>query len=120
MPSCNFFPRLECFTPDSFMEIRCDKVFQNPYLKLYLGHMPIWPLKKLAWDCHRSKLPKMISRASLSVAYGESLSNMLQPFYLLIVMPIMATGVRLDRAVKVNHRKRKFLSHLKTHSCLSC
>ena len=96
MPSCYFFPRLECFTPDSLMEIRCDKVFQNPYLKLYLDHMPIWPLKKLAWDCHRSKLPKMISRASLSVAYGESLSNMLQPFYLLIVMPIMATGVRLQ------------------------
>ena len=65
MPSCYFFPRLECFTPDSLMEIRCDKVFQNPYLKLYLDHMPIWPLKKLAWDCHSSKFPKMISRASL-------------------------------------------------------
>ena len=31
----------------------------------------------------------MISRASLSVAYGESLTNLLQPFYLLLIIPIM-------------------------------
>lgn len=61
--------------------------------------MPIWPLKKLAWNCHSSMLPKMISRASLSVAYGESLSYMLQSFYLLFFMSIMATGVRLQSQV---------------------
>jgi len=38
----------------------------------------------------------MISRASLSVAYGESLSNMLQPFFLLIVMPVMGKDVNLQ------------------------
>lgn len=38
----------------------------------------------------------MLSRASLSVAYGESLSNMLQPFYLLLVTPIMAAGTNLQ------------------------
>ena len=43
-----------------------------------------------------SKITAMISRASLSAAYGESLSNMLQPFYLLIVMPIMGKGVKLQ------------------------
>jgi short-chain fatty acids transporter len=42
------------------------------------------------------EITAMISRASLSAAYGESLSNMLQPFYLLIVMPIMGNGVKLQ------------------------
>jgi short-chain fatty acids transporter len=37
----------------------------------------------------------MIAKASLSVAYGESLSNMMQPFFLLLVMPIMAAGTSL-------------------------
>lgn len=38
----------------------------------------------------------MISRASLSIAYGESLSNALQPFYLLIIFPIMGKGVKIQ------------------------
>ncbi len=42
------------------------------------------------------KITAMIARASLSTAYGESLSNMLQPFYLLIVMPIMGKGIKLQ------------------------
>ena len=44
----------------------------------------------------QKKITAMIARASLSTAYGESLSNMLQPFYLLIVMPIMGKGVKLQ------------------------
>ena len=44
----------------------------------------------------QEKITAMIARASLSTAYGESLSNMLQPFYLLIVMPIMGNGVKLQ------------------------
>ena len=44
----------------------------------------------------QEKITAMIARASLSTAYGESLSNMLQPFYLLIVMPIMGKGVKLQ------------------------
>ena len=42
------------------------------------------------------EITAMISRASLSVAYGESLSNMLQPFYLLLVLPIMAAGIKIQ------------------------
>ncbi len=38
----------------------------------------------------------MMARASLSIAYGESLSNMLQPFYLLLVLPIMGKGVKVQ------------------------
>lgn len=38
----------------------------------------------------------MISRAAMSVAYGESLTNLLQPFFLLITLPVMGQGVRLQ------------------------
>ena len=38
----------------------------------------------------------MVSRASLSIAYGESLSNILQPFYLLLVFPIMGSGIKIQ------------------------
>ncbi|WP_281540743.1 short-chain fatty acid transporter [Maribacter aestuarii] len=42
------------------------------------------------------QITKMIARASMSVAYGESLSNLLQPFYLLVVFPVMGIGVKLQ------------------------
>lgn len=42
------------------------------------------------------EITAMIARASLSIAYGESSSNMLQPFYLLLVLPIMATGIKIQ------------------------
>ncbi|NNC50314.1 MAG: short-chain fatty acid transporter [Flaviramulus sp.] len=38
----------------------------------------------------------MISRASLSVAFGESISNLLQPFFLLLVLPVMGKGLKLQ------------------------
>ena len=38
----------------------------------------------------------MTARASMSVAYGESLSNMIQPFFLLIVFPVMGAGTKLQ------------------------
>lgn len=43
-----------------------------------------------------SIITAMISRASMSLAYGESLSNMLQPFYLLMVLPVMGAGIRIQ------------------------
>jgi len=38
----------------------------------------------------------MTARASMAIAYGESLSNALQPFYLLIVFPVMGTGIKIQ------------------------
>ena len=38
----------------------------------------------------------MVSRASLSIAYGESLTNLLQPFFLLLVFPIMGKGIKIQ------------------------
>lgn len=61
-----------------------------------VGPSLINAVKELGAGLPESEITAMISRASLSVAYGESLSNMLQPFYLLIVMPIMGKGINLQ------------------------
>jgi len=32
----------------------------------------------------------------MAVAYGETLTNLLQPFFLLAVLPVMGAGVRIQ------------------------
>lgn len=53
-------------------------------------------IKEIGSALPEEEITAMISRASMSVAYGETLSNMLQPFYLLMVMPVMAVGTKLQ------------------------
>lgn len=38
----------------------------------------------------------LISRSAMAIAYGESLSNLLQPFFLLLVIPVMAAGINIQ------------------------
>lgn len=61
-----------------------------------VGPSIINAVKEIGAGLPPEKITAMISRASLSVAYGESLSNMLQPFYLLLVLPIMAAGIKIQ------------------------
>ena len=61
-----------------------------------VGPSIIEAVKTLASELPLAETNKMIARASLSVAYGETLSNMMQPFFLLLVMPIMAAGTKLQ------------------------
>jgi short-chain fatty acids transporter len=42
------------------------------------------------------EITNLISRAALSVAYGESLTNLMQPFYLLLILPVMGTGIKIQ------------------------
>jgi len=44
----------------------------------------------------QEKLTEMTARASLSIAYGESLTNLLQPFFLLLVLPVMGAGLKIQ------------------------
>ncbi len=37
----------------------------------------------------------LVARVAMAVAYGETSTNLLQPFYLLIILPVMGAGVRL-------------------------
>lgn len=41
------------------------------------------------------EVTKMIARASLAIAFGETLTNSLQPFYLLLIIPIMGIGLKI-------------------------
>ncbi len=61
-----------------------------------VGPSIINAVKDISIGLPAEQVTAMISRASLSVAYGESLSNLLQPFYLLLVMPVMGVGVKLQ------------------------
>ncbi|MGB3152595.1 MAG: TIGR00366 family protein, partial [Maribacter sp.] len=58
------------------------------------------------------QITKMIGRASMSVAYGESLSNLLQPFYLLVVFPVMGLGVKLQARDVIGYLVIPFLLFL--------
>jgi len=61
-----------------------------------VGPSIINAVKEIGAGLPASEVTAMISRASLSIAYGESLSNILQPFYLLLVFPIMGSGIKIQ------------------------
>ena len=61
-----------------------------------IGPSIIEAVKVIGSELPSEEILKMISRASLSVAYGESLTNLLQPFYLLLIIPIMGVGTKIQ------------------------
>lgn len=61
-----------------------------------VGPSIINAVKEIGAELPPEEITALISRASLSVAYGESLTNLLQPFYLLLVLPIMAAGIKIQ------------------------
>lgn len=52
--------------------------------------------KQIATGLPNEQVIELISKTSLAIAYGESLTNLLQPFYLLIVLPVMGAGTRIE------------------------
>ncbi|MCO6512557.1 MAG: short-chain fatty acid transporter [Aridibacter famidurans] len=38
----------------------------------------------------------MVAKASLAIAYGETTTNLLQPFFILIITPVMCAGLKLS------------------------
>ncbi len=61
-----------------------------------IGPSIINMVKELGANLSPNEIKAMIARASMSVAYGESLSNLLQPFFLLIVFPVMGKGIKIQ------------------------
>ena len=53
-------------------------------------------VQQLGFGLSADVVEDMISRASMSMAYGESLTNALQPFFLLLILPIMGAGTRIQ------------------------
>ena len=52
--------------------------------------------KNLGADLPPEQLRALIARVAMAVAYGETSTNALQPFFLLVVLPIMGAGVRVQ------------------------
>lgn len=61
-----------------------------------IGPSIIEAVKEIGAGLSQPEIDAMVAKASMSVAYGESLSNMIQPFYLLLVLPIMGAGMNLQ------------------------
>ena len=47
-------------------------------------------------DLSSDQFQALISRMALAVAYGESSTNLLQPFFLLIILPVMGAGIKIQ------------------------
>lgn len=52
--------------------------------------------KTLAADLSPAAAQQYIARIAMAVAYGETSSNLLQPFFLLAILPVMGVGVRIQ------------------------
>lgn len=61
-----------------------------------IGPSIITMVQELGTNLSPTEVTAMTARASMSVAYGESLSNLLQPFFLLIVFPVMGKGIKIQ------------------------
>jgi len=61
-----------------------------------IGPSLISAIHEIGVGLPQSEITAMISRASLAVAYGESLTNLLQPFFLLLIIPVMGIGTKLQ------------------------
>jgi len=53
-------------------------------------------VRELAGPVGTAELNHLVGRIAMAVAYGESLTNLLQPFFLLTVLPVMGVGVRIQ------------------------
>jgi short-chain fatty acids transporter len=53
-------------------------------------------LRELLGPLGAAELNRHVARIAMATAYGESLTNLLQPFFLLTVLPVMGAGVRLQ------------------------
>ncbi|WP_370392164.1 TIGR00366 family protein [uncultured Winogradskyella sp.] len=61
-----------------------------------IGPSIITMVQELGSGLSQNEITAMTARASMSMAYGESLSNLLQPFFLLMVFPVMGKGIRIQ------------------------
>lgn len=61
-----------------------------------IGPSVIEAVQNIAVGASPEEMTAITARASLSIAYGESLTNLLQPFYLLLVLPVMGAGIKIQ------------------------
>jgi short-chain fatty acids transporter len=53
---------------------------------------------------------ELVARVAMAVAYGETSTNLLQPFFLLIIMPVMGAGVQIQARDVMGHLLLPFVA----------
>jgi len=61
-----------------------------------IGPSVIEAVQQLGQGLPPESITEMVSRASMAIAYGEALTNCLQPFFLLLIIPVMAKGIQIQ------------------------
>ncbi|WP_339753253.1 TIGR00366 family protein [uncultured Winogradskyella sp.] len=61
-----------------------------------IGPSIINMVQDLGANLPATEVNAITARAAMSMAYGESLSNLLQPFFLLMVFPVMGAGIKIQ------------------------
>lgn len=61
-----------------------------------IGPPLVEAVRELLGPGETAELNRHVGRMAIAVAYGESLTNLLQPFFLLTVLPVMGAGVRIQ------------------------
>jgi short-chain fatty acids transporter len=64
------------------------------------------------------QMEPFIARIAMAVAYGETATNLLQPFFLLVILPVMGAGVRIQARDVMGYLVLPFLYVLLTSSML--
>jgi short-chain fatty acids transporter len=60
-------------------------------------------IRELLGPAGAAEVNRHVARVAMATAYGESLTNLLQPFFLLAVLPVMGAGVRIQARDVVGH-----------------
>ncbi len=68
-----------------------------------VGPPLVGAVRELAGAAGPDVIRDHVARVALATAYGESVTNLLQPFFLLTVLPVMGAGVRLQARDVVGH-----------------
>jgi short-chain fatty acids transporter len=74
-----------------------------------IGPPLIEAVRELAGTADAAELHRHVARVAMATAYGESLTNLLQPFFLLTVLPVMGAGVRIQARDVLGHYFVPFL-----------
>ena len=61
-----------------------------------IGPPLIEAVKILSIDLSPAEFQAHVARIGMSAAYGETISNLIQPFFLLIILPVMGAGVNIQ------------------------
>lgn len=83
-----------------------------------IGPNIIRVVQELGTGLSANEVDAMVAKASMSIAYGESLSNMLQPFYLLLIFPVMTLGVKLQARDVMGYFVIPFILIFIVQSCI--